>query len=173
MGTYNNSLLSFLLRRPPPPLYYSFIFLLDPPVKSSVCALCAALETLPAHIYSCSLLHRPTPVLHATHCKDTIRKIRNKYLRKAKLAPSVMLLIRIMCLWAIYIQYSHDRSAYSDAGKYVDRSWEYKNHSQTHDRRNWDWGRVIPFPGIHKWDFRCNAAGRYIIYTYISSLQFT
>ncbi len=26
-----------------------------------------------------------------------------------------------MCLWAIYTVYSHDRSAYSAAGKYVDR----------------------------------------------------
>ncbi len=30
-----------------------------------------------------------------------------------------------MCLRAIYI-IEHDRSAFSAAGKYVDRSWEYK-----------------------------------------------
>ncbi len=30
------------------------------------------------------------------------------------------------------------------------------NRSQTHEFRNWDWGRAIPFLGIHKWDFRCN-----------------
>jgi hypothetical protein len=29
--------------------------------------------------------------------------------------------------------YSHDRSVYSVAGKYVDRSWEYINRSQTHE----------------------------------------
>jgi hypothetical protein len=29
--------------------------------------------------------------------------------------------------------YFHDRSDYSAAGKYVDRSWEYKNLSQTHE----------------------------------------
>ncbi len=23
---------------------------------------------------------------------------------------------------------------------------------------NWDWGRAIPFLGIHKWDFRCSVA---------------
>jgi hypothetical protein len=34
--------------------------------------------------------------------------------------------------------YSHNRSAYSAAGKYVDRSWEYINCSQTHECGNWD-----------------------------------
>jgi hypothetical protein len=38
------------------------------------------------------------------------------------------------------------------AAKYVDRSWEHR--SQTHDCRNWDWGRAIPFRGMHKFDFR-------------------
>jgi hypothetical protein len=32
--------------------------------------------------------------------------------------------------------HSHDRSAYSAAGKYVDRSWEYINCSQTHECGN-------------------------------------
>ncbi len=45
-----------------------------------------------------------------------------------------------------------DQSAYSAARKYVDRSWEYINHSQTHECGNWDWGQK----GIHKWDFRCS-----------------
>jgi hypothetical protein len=44
------------------------------------------------------------------------------------------------------------------AAKYVDRSWEYKNRSQTHECGNWDWDRAIPRKGIHKWDFRCRAA---------------
>ncbi len=35
-----------------------------------------------------------------------------------------------------------DRSAYSVAGKYVDRSWEYKNRSQTHELV--DFVRAIP-----------------------------
>ncbi len=42
---------------------------------------------------------------------------------------------------------------YSAAGKYVDRSWEYIKHSQTHECGNWDRGRAIPFLGIHKCDF--------------------
>ncbi len=32
-------------------------------------------------------------------------------------------------------------------------SWEYINHSQTHEWGNWDWGRAIPRKEIHKWDF--------------------
>jgi hypothetical protein len=34
--------------------------------------------------------------------------------------------------------YSHDRSAYSTAGKYVDQSGKYINRSQTHEWGNWD-----------------------------------
>ncbi len=52
--------------------------------------------------------------------------------------------------------YFQDRSAYSAAGKYVDRSWEYINRSQTHECGNWDWGCAIPRKGIHKWDFPCS-----------------
>ncbi len=60
-----------------------------------------------------------------------------------------------ICERFIYFQ---DRSAYSVAGKYVDRSREYINCSQTHECGNWDWGRAIPRKGIHKWDFPCSAA---------------
>ncbi len=54
--------------------------------------------------------------------------------------------------------YSYVGSANSAAGKYVDRSWEYINRSQTHERGNWDWGRTIPFLRIHKWDFSCSVS---------------
>jgi hypothetical protein len=37
----------------------------------------------------------------------------------------------LIYLWEIYI--FPDRSANSTAGKYVDRSWEYLNRSQTHE----------------------------------------
>jgi len=46
--------------------------------------------------------------------------------------------------------YSHDRSAYSAAGKYVDPILG-------HECGNWDCGSAIPFLVIHKWDFRCSA----------------
>jgi hypothetical protein len=36
---------------------------------------------------------------------------------------------------------------YSSAGKYVDRSREYINRSQTHECGNWDWGRAVPLLG--------------------------
>ncbi len=56
--------------------------------------------------------------------------------------------------------YSHNRSAYSAAGKYEDRSWEYINGSQTQECGIWDWcrGHAIPFLGTHKWDF-CYSVG--------------
>ncbi len=63
--------------------------------------------------------------------------------------------IHVLYMWAIFIVYS--QSAYSATGKYVDGSWEYINRSQKHGCGNWDWGRAIPFLGIHKWDFRCSA----------------
>ncbi len=43
---------------------------------------------------------------------------------------------------------------YSPAVKYVDRSWEYINRSQTPECGNWDSGQAI---GIHEWDSRCSA----------------
>ncbi len=50
----------------------------------------------------------------------------------------------IQYLWEIYIF------------RVVDQSWEYVSRSQTHECRNWDWGREIPRKGIHKRDFRCS-----------------
>ncbi len=40
--------------------------------------------------------------------------------------------------------------------KYVDRSREYLNRSQTHECGNWNWGRAIPRKGINKCNFRCS-----------------
>ncbi len=48
-----------------------------------------------------------------------------------------------ICERFIYFQ---DWSLYFAAAKYVDRSWEYNiHHSQTHECRNWDWGRGNSF----------------------------
>ncbi len=38
----------------------------------------------------------------------------------------------------------------------MDRCWDNINRSQTHESGNWDCGLTIPFPGVHKWDFRCS-----------------
>jgi hypothetical protein len=40
--------------------------------------------------------------------------------------------------------------------KYVDRSWEYLNRSQTHECGNRSWGRAIPRKGIYKRNCRCS-----------------
>jgi hypothetical protein len=58
-----------------------------------------------------------------------------------------------ICERFIYFQV---QSAFSATGKYVDRSWEYINRSQSHECGNWDWGRAIPRKGINTWDFPCN-----------------
>ncbi len=53
-----------------------------------------------------------------------------------------------MRLWAIYI-FPRSVSLYCWR-KYVDRSWDYINRSQTHECWNWGWGRAIPRKGYIK-----------------------
>jgi hypothetical protein len=79
------------------------------------------------------------------HCKDKMPKIWNKY---SQFPHSCV------CLWANYI--FPRWVCLSCWRKYVDRSWEYINRSQTHGCWNWGWGRAIPRKGIHEGDFRCS-----------------
>jgi hypothetical protein len=48
------------------------------------------------------------------------------------------------CVCDLFI-YSQDRPTYFPAVEQADRSWEYINHSQTHQCGNWDLGRAILF----------------------------
>ncbi len=89
----------------------------------------------------------------------TNTEIGNKYSQKRNCGPQSQFPHSCVCERFIY---SHDRSAYS-----ADRSWEYRNRSQTHECGNWDWGRTIPWRGIHKWDFRYSVATWYIIVQYV------
>ncbi len=80
------------------------------------------------------------------HCKVRVPKILNKYIYSEEYCA----------VWPIYLfSFLTIGFAYS-AGKYVDRSWEYINRSQTHECGIWDCGRAIPFLGTHKWDFSCS-----------------
>jgi hypothetical protein len=58
-----------------------------------------------------------------------------KELREA--SPSFHIDVSVCDCRFIYI-YSQDQSAYSAAGKYVDRFLEYINRSQAHECGNWD-----------------------------------
>ncbi len=82
------------------------------------------------------------------HCTEPTPKTGNKYSQKRNCVA------RFMCLWAIYT--FPQSICLLCCRKYVDRSWEYINSSQTHECGNWDWGRAIPRKGIHKWNFRCS-----------------
>ncbi len=66
-----------------------------------------------------------------------------------------------MCLKAISI-FPRSVCLFCYTGKYMVRFWEYINCSQTYECGNLDWGRPIPFLGIHKWDFRCSALSQTI-----------
>ncbi len=60
-----------------------------------------------------------------------------------------------MCLWANYI-FSRWVCHFCWR-KYVDRSWEYINRSQTHECGNWSGGHAIPRKGIYNRNCRCGA----------------
>ncbi len=59
-----------------------------------------------------------------------MRKFETNIPRKGISRPQFQFPYSCVCERFIY---SHDRSAYSAAGKYVNRSWEYINSSQTHE----------------------------------------
>ncbi len=92
------------------------------------------------------------------HCKDKIPKFQNKYSQKRNISVSVPI-STFMCLWVIYI--FPPKVCLFCWRKYVDRSWDYINRSQTHECGIWGWGRAIPRKGIHKWDFRCSVVQIY------------
>jgi hypothetical protein len=76
------------------------------------------------------------PMPHAYHtAKTQYRKFEINIPRKGIPRPKAQIPHSYVCERFIY---SHDRSAYVAAGKYVDRSWELKNHSQTHEYRKWE-----------------------------------
>ncbi len=96
------------------------------------------------------------PFVHTA--QNQCRKLETNIPRKGIAWPQSQFPHSYVCKRFIY---SHHRSAYSQFCcknvLYVDRSWEYINHSQTHECGNWDWGRALPRKGTQNWYFRCSA----------------
>ncbi len=67
--------------------------------------------------------------------KTQYRKFETNIPRKGIARPQSQFTHSCVCERFIY---SRDRSAFSAAGKYVDRSLEYMNRPQTHECGNWD-----------------------------------
>ncbi len=100
--------------------------------------------------------------------KTQYRKFKINITRKGIARPQPRFPHSCVCERFIY---SQDLSAYSAAGKYVDRSWEYINRSQTHECGNWDWGRAIPFLVIFILNFRyCVFAVQFLFWEYIKRI---
>ncbi len=101
--------------------------------------------------------------MSSPHCKEKMPKIGSKYSQKRNIGASVLISV-FMCLWANYI--FPRWSCRFCWRKYVDRSWEYINRSQTHECRKWGWGRAIPRKGINKRNCLCSA-GWILVHRYM------
>ncbi len=95
------------------------------------------------------------PAIHTA--KTKCRKFETNILIKGILRSQSQFPHSRVCERIIYAQYCPRWVCLFCWRKYVDRCWEYRNRSQTHECGNWGWGRAIPRKGIHKRNCRCSA----------------
>jgi hypothetical protein len=110
-------------------------------VKSLACTKTYTIQYIKFHV----LFSIEIWGMNSYTAKTQYRKFETNIPRKGIARPQ----FRHSCVCDSVCDYSYDRSAFSTAGKYVDRSWEYINLSQTHECGIWGWCRAIPFLGRH------------------------
>jgi hypothetical protein len=87
-----------------------------------------------------------------------IPKIRHKYSQKRNCAapvqiPTNYVLVRGLYIPLIGLPILLQDNRWPEREKTLDRS-------QTHECGNWDWGRAVPFLGIHKSKFLCSVTSQ-------------
>ncbi len=103
-----------------------------------------------------------TELATAEYCKKISRTAKTQYRKFKQIFPEKELrglspnFHTFMCLWVIYVFPGLARlfCCRRICGRLLGI---YLYHSHIHEWGNWDWGRLIPFLGIHKWDLLCSA----------------
>ncbi len=82
----------------------------------------------------------------------------SKHIIPERNSAALVPILTFMFMWAIYI-FQQSVCLFCCRKKGGPIVEIYLDHSQTHECGNWDWGRAIPFLGIHKSKFfavHCN-----------------
>ncbi len=120
----------------------------------SLCYLLRLIEDKWTSLLNSSMRKKEEGKYITLHRRNT-KNLKQIFPEKGTARPQYQFPHSCVCEWFIY---SHNQSACSAAGEYVDWSWEYweyTNRSQTCECGNWDCGHTFSFLGIHKWDVRC------------------
>jgi hypothetical protein len=92
---------------------------------------------------------------------NTLQRYNTKNSKQIFPKGTARLQSQLLHLWAIYILASSVCLFCSRKIGGPNLGIQYIDRSQTHECGNWDWGRAIPFLGIDKSKFLCNAHAGY------------